>query len=184
MSINKTIVSFPEDHDRNAFNLEQVLPQIKDMLIGKQLNKILNKTVWDTEFDDEDIFVSYDNIHNVFFEDFEFVIGDDVLQVDIYGPSYRVELNNTEIETIYPTENILFKNWADCNYKPTSEYKDISYIWSFLIGQRVIDISLEFDIYEEDGKEVHDLEAFIIHLSNGQKIKVSNQLDNPYIEII
>lgn len=45
MSISKTIISFPEDHDRNACNLEQMLPQIKDMLVGKQLNKILNKSV-------------------------------------------------------------------------------------------------------------------------------------------
>lgn len=141
MSIIKTIAPFHEDYYRNSINLEQELPQIKAVLVGKKLNKILNRVVWDTIYNNDwDSTISYENVHNIFFEDFEFVIGEDMLEVDICGPSYRIGVNNDKIEKIYPTENIPLKDWVDCGYKVNSEYNDISYIYDFLIGCEITDI--------------------------------------------
>ena len=97
----------------------------------------------------------------------------------IHGTSDGNEFNNKKKKKIYPTKDIPIKDWADCGYKPTPEYNDISHIYSFLIGAKVTDITIKKDTCYEDA----NLEAFIIHLSNGRRIEVSNQDDNPWINV-
>jgi len=186
MESNKIKIDVPQDKEcyRNASELEEVLPEIKKAVCGKPLLKILNETAWDADFiGDTECFADY-NVDNVFFEDFEFIIGDEILSVSIDGPTYSIQLNNDEIETINPTENVPIKELIGKGYRTNGIYNDISHIYGSLIGEIVTDITLGLEIDEEDGKEIHDLEAFVIHLSNGQKIEITNQLDNPRIRIL
>ncbi len=175
----KIRIVIDSDYDSRATRLEAVLPQIKDAVCGKPLTKILNKAIWHADFKEWNVCITSENVHQVYFEDFEFIIGDKVLKVVIDAPSYGIELNNDNVEKIYPTKDIPIKDWADCGYKPTPEYNDISHIYSFLIGAKVTDITIKKDTCYEDA----NLEAFIIHLSNGRRIEVSNQDDNPWINV-
>ena len=186
MEKNKIVIDVPQNKEcyRNASELEEVLPEIKKVVCGKPLLKILNKTVWDADFiGDTECFADY-NVDNVFFEDFEFIIDNEILSVSIDGPTYSIKLNNDEIETINPTKDVPINSLIGKGYGTKGIYNDISHIYASLIGKLITDITLGLEIDEEEGKEIHDLEAFVIHLSNGQKIEVTNQQDNPCIHIL
>lgn len=187
---SKTVIDIPPEQPESvdkelAEQLIAALPQLKFALIGKPLNRILNQNIWFTCLKDENFPLSYENVHLVYFEDFSFLIGQELFYITLSGSQmYRIKLNTVTDITIYETKNIPVKKFPKWNFSQNKNFKDISHIYDFLIGAKVTDITLEFERF--NGKEPYagTLETFIIHLSNGCQIAIFNEDDNPGMRIL
>lgn len=187
---SKTILDIPIGKDGYcgeglAEQLTAVMPQLKSALIGKPLNKILNKNIWFTCLPDENLPMTYENVHLVYFEDFSFLIGQELLHITLYEPDkYQIKLNTVKEITIYETKDLPVKNLPKLDYFQTKNFIDISHIYGFLLGAKVMDITLKIEEVNDPESPLNILRTFIIHLSNGFKITIYNQDDNPCIRIL
>lgn len=164
----------------DARELENVLPELKQALIGKRLKHIVNKSIWHTEFT-KDCPVTFYNYQFVYFEDFGFVFDNQFLTVEIYeSAQYDVSLNTHRFLGLFQTKDVNITEWKP-GYNDTNIYNDISHVFDFMIDSELEDISLTVNTYEED--DDHDLEEFILHFSGGRQIIIANQEDNPSITI-
>lgn len=174
----KIDVPLKKDVSADARELENVLPELKQALVGKKLKYIVNKSIWHTEFT-SDCPVMFDNYRKVYFEDFGFVFDNQFLKIKIYGSyQYDVSLNSHNYLNLFSTKDVNITEWKP-GYNDTNVYNDISHIFDFMIDSELEDISLVVDSYEDD----YDLEKFIMYFSGGRRIIIANQEDNPSITI-
>ncbi len=156
-----------------------LLRQLKPLLVGYKLDKILNTWLADYRFSAQPNQILQQNVANdIEWEGpFVFVINGQYLFIDFWAPKrYQIGINSENITEI---ANVASMSISDLEkYRYDGKFVDISSLYgNDVIGQIVQDFHTIVD------DKYNSLSAVIIELKNGVSLVVSEEIDDPMLRV-